>query len=160
MKTGLGLVTQLSQNLDLYTTVVWSISLKRKIRICYLLNTSASSTSYAVLFCTNLKLDAFSIYLYYKARFQIELIFRDSKQFTGLAQSLSAQIVVRRLERLCLRRQARDCTNWTFISILALLLLILLDGMLFNYMIPIQISSFLWLVTNAVDLTIVLLQPL
>jgi len=26
-----------------------------------------------------------SIYLYYKARFQIEFIFRDSKQFTGLA---------------------------------------------------------------------------
>jgi hypothetical protein len=30
------LVTQLSPNLDLYTTVVWSISLKRKLRICYL----------------------------------------------------------------------------------------------------------------------------
>jgi DDE superfamily endonuclease len=79
------LVTQLSPNLDLYTTVVWSISLKRKLRICYLLNNSASSCRYAVLFSTNLELDAFSIYLYYKARFQIEFIFRDSKQFTGLA---------------------------------------------------------------------------
>ncbi len=49
------------------------------------MNSSASSHSYAVLFCTNLKLDAYSIYLYYQARFQIELIFRDSKQFTGLA---------------------------------------------------------------------------
>lgn len=37
------------------------------------------------MFCTNLELDAFSIYLYYKARFQIEFVFRDSKQFTGLA---------------------------------------------------------------------------
>lgn len=79
------LVTQLSNDIDLYTTVVWSISLKRKIRICYLLKTAASSHSYAVLFCTDLQLDAYSIYLYYKTRFQIEFLFRDSKQFTGLA---------------------------------------------------------------------------
>jgi hypothetical protein len=78
-------VTQLADTLDLYTTVVWSINLKRKIRVCYLRNNSASSGSYAILFCTNLELDALSIYLYYKARFQIEFIFRDSKQFTGLA---------------------------------------------------------------------------
>lgn len=74
-----------SDNLALYTAVVWSISLKRPIRICYLLNNSGSDRSYAVLFCTNLKLNPYSVYLYYKARFQIEFIFRDSKQFTGLA---------------------------------------------------------------------------
>jgi hypothetical protein len=79
------LVTQLSNGVKLYTAIVWSISLKRKIRVCYLLNNFTSSCSYAVLFCTNLELDALSIYLYYKARFQIEFIFRDSKQFTGLA---------------------------------------------------------------------------
>jgi hypothetical protein len=79
------LVTQISDDLALYTAVVWSISLKRQIRLVYILNSSASSQRYAILFCTNLKLDANSIYLYYKARFQIEFIFRDSKQFTGLA---------------------------------------------------------------------------
>lgn len=79
------LVTQISDNLALYTAVVWSISLKRPIRICYLLNKSGAACSYAVLFCTNLNLNPCSIYLYYKARFQIEFIFRDSKQFTGLA---------------------------------------------------------------------------
>lgn len=78
------LVTQLSNGVDLYTAFVWSISLKRQIRIVYLLNNSASS-SYAVLFCTHLELDAYSVYLYYKSRFQIEFLFRDSKQFTGLA---------------------------------------------------------------------------
>ena len=79
-------VTQLTDDMELYTAVVWSISLKRKIRLVYLLRTSeSSSSSYAVLFSTDLKLDAYSIYLYYKARFQIELLFRDSKQFTGLA---------------------------------------------------------------------------
>ncbi len=30
-------------------------------------------------------LDALSLYRYYKARFQIEFLFRDGKQFTGLA---------------------------------------------------------------------------
>ena len=79
------LVTRISDSLALYTAVVWSISLKRPIRICYLLNNSGSSCSYAVLFCTDLKLNPYYIYLYYKARFQIEFIFRDSKQFTGLA---------------------------------------------------------------------------
>ncbi len=78
------LVTQLSNGIELYTAVVWSINLKRQIRIVYLLNNSASS-SYAVLFCTHLELDAYSIYLYYKSRFQIEFLFRDSKQFTVLA---------------------------------------------------------------------------
>jgi hypothetical protein len=39
---------------------------------------------YALLFCTDTQLDAVTIYRYYKARFQIEFIFRDAKQFTGL----------------------------------------------------------------------------
>ena len=78
------LVTQLPNGITLYTAIVWSINLKRQIRIVYLLNNSASS-SYAVLFCTHLELDAYSIYLYYQSRFQIEFLFRDSKQFTGLA---------------------------------------------------------------------------
>ena len=79
-------VSQLADNVDLYTTVVWSISLKRRIRLVYLLKRSNSnSISYVLLFSTDLELDAYSIYIYYKARFQIEFLFRDSKQFTGLA---------------------------------------------------------------------------
>ena len=80
------LVTQLTDNVELYTAIVWSISLKRLIRLVYLLKrTDSNSISYVLLFSTDLELDAFSIYLYYKARFQIEFLFRDSKQFTGLA---------------------------------------------------------------------------
>lgn len=107
------LVSQLSDDVDLDTTVVWSISLKRKIRLVYLLNNSASSPSYAVLFCTDLKLDPYSIYLYYKARFQIEFVFRDSKQFTGLSDC-----------------QARDLTklDFHFNSSLAALNLAKLDA--------------------------------
>jgi DDE superfamily endonuclease len=38
----------------------------------------------AVLFSTDMDLDALTILSYYKARFQIEFLFRDAKQFTGL----------------------------------------------------------------------------
>ena len=38
----------------------------------------------AVLFSTDVELDALSLYRYYKARFQIEFLFRDGKQFAGL----------------------------------------------------------------------------
>ena len=98
------LVTQLSNGIRLYTAVVWSINLKRQIRIVYLLNNSASS-SYAVLFCTHLELNAYSIYLYYKSRFQIEFLFRDSKQFTGLADCYGSRYPL---------GQARDLTKLDF----------------------------------------------
>ena len=39
----------------------------------------------ALLFSTDLKLAAKDIYRFYKARFQIEFLFRDAKQFTGLS---------------------------------------------------------------------------
>lgn len=39
---------------------------------------------YALYFCTDLNLDGYWIYRYYKARFQIEFLFRDAKQHTGL----------------------------------------------------------------------------
>jgi len=39
---------------------------------------------YALLFSTDVALAAKTIYRYYKARFQIEFLFRDAKQFTGL----------------------------------------------------------------------------
>jgi Transposase DDE domain len=39
----------------------------------------------AVLFSTDVGLKALTLYRYYKARFQIEFLFRDAKQFTGLS---------------------------------------------------------------------------
>ena len=39
---------------------------------------------YALLFSTDVALSAETIYRYYTARFQIEFLFRDAKQFTGL----------------------------------------------------------------------------
>ncbi|MDU9047329.1 MAG: transposase [Candidatus Electrothrix sp. Rat3] len=66
----------------IHTAIVNSVSLKRNIRIAYI--SRKGSDSYAVLFSTDINLDGLLIYKYYKARFQIEFLFRDAKQYTGL----------------------------------------------------------------------------
>ena len=65
-----------------YSAVVYSPSLQRKVRIAYLIN--KKHKTYAILFTTDLELEGYLIYRYYKARFQIEFLFRDAKQYTGL----------------------------------------------------------------------------
>jgi hypothetical protein len=83
-------VGEVDEDLYLYSQVVWHVSLKRKICIVYLLNTSdPKKTRVALLFSTDVQLSAESLYAYYKARFQIEFIFRDAKQFTGLCDCQS-----------------------------------------------------------------------
>nr|RNJ65433.1 MAG: hypothetical protein EDM05_31090 [Leptolyngbya sp. IPPAS B-1204] len=78
-------VEQLEPQLNLYTTVVWHVSLKRKIRVVCLIDTRrAGKTGYVLLFSSDMELDAKLIVQYYQARFQIEFIFRDANQFTGL----------------------------------------------------------------------------
>ena len=64
-----------------YEGIVYSKSLKRKIKLAYV---EQNSGAYAVLFSTDLNLDGQTIYLYYKSRYQIEFLFRDAKQFSGL----------------------------------------------------------------------------
>ena len=58
--------------------------LKRDIRIVYLCKKTKTGTAYALLFSTDTDINALTLYRYYKARFQIEFLFRDAKQFTGL----------------------------------------------------------------------------
>lgn len=78
----------INEHIRLYSGIVYSISLKRKIHLVYLLHTDTKDKqSYALLFSTDVTLDARTIYRYYTARFQIEFVFRDAKQFTGLTHS-------------------------------------------------------------------------
>lgn len=78
-------VGEVEKDTHLYTLVVNSIKLKCNIRLVYVLNLRhPDKPSYALLFSTDTDLEAKCIYRYYKARFQIEFIFRDAKQFTGL----------------------------------------------------------------------------
>lgn len=78
-------VKTLDDGVQLYTAVVWSVSLKRCIRLAYLLKEHAGKRSYVVLFSTDLEIDPHKLYRCYSARFQIEFIFRDARQYTGLA---------------------------------------------------------------------------
>ena len=85
-------VRQLELHLDLYTLVVWHVSLERQIRIAVVVDTrKPGKTGVALLFSTDIELDGEHILEYYKARFQIEFIFRDAKQFTGLCDAQTRQ---------------------------------------------------------------------
>lgn len=69
---------------SLYTAVVNSVHFKQNIRIVYLVKTIGEKIQTALLYSTDIALSAVEIYRIYKARFQIEFLFRDAKQFTGL----------------------------------------------------------------------------
>jgi hypothetical protein len=85
-------VGEVEPDVKLYTAVVWHMSLKRLIRIAYLIDQShCGKPRHALLFSSNVTLSALDIVRYYKARFQIEFIFREAKQFTGLADCQSTQ---------------------------------------------------------------------
>jgi hypothetical protein len=76
---------EVKPNVTLYTAVVYSINLKRKIRVVYLVNQhSAKRVCTALLFSTDIDFEPVRLYEAYRARFQIEFIFREAKQFTGL----------------------------------------------------------------------------
>jgi DDE superfamily endonuclease len=74
-----------AEHVHLYTALVWHVTLKRKLRAVILINRKApAKPRYIVLASTDLALDGRKLVELYGARFQIEFLFRDSKQFTGL----------------------------------------------------------------------------
>jgi DDE superfamily endonuclease len=74
------------EHIHLYTALVWHVSLKRKLRVVVLVNRKDPHEPRSiVLASTDVDLDGHKLVAYYVARFQIEFLFRDSKQFTGLA---------------------------------------------------------------------------
>jgi hypothetical protein len=72
-------------HLHLSTAVVWHKTLKRRLRIVVLLNQKdPAKPRFIVLASTDPNLNGRRLVDLYAARFQIECLFRDSKQFTGL----------------------------------------------------------------------------
>jgi hypothetical protein len=72
-------------HVTVYTAVVWHKSLGRKLRLVVLVNRKEpQKPRYIVLATTDVDLDADTVVRYYRARFQMEFLFRDAKQFTGL----------------------------------------------------------------------------
>jgi hypothetical protein len=75
-----------AEHLHLYTALVWHVTLKRKLRLVVVINRKVpTKPRYIVLASTDLALDGRKLVEWYGARFQIEFLFRDSKQFTGLS---------------------------------------------------------------------------
>lgn len=67
----------------LYHQVLNHVQLKRNLQAVVVVHTQHNR--YAVLFSTDVDLEPLKLYRYYKGRFQIEFLFRDAKQFTGLS---------------------------------------------------------------------------
>ena len=69
-----------------YTALLYSVALKREVRvvvICYHA-TPHRKAHREVLFSTDPAMSALDIIACYRARFEIEFVFRDAKQFAGL----------------------------------------------------------------------------
>ena len=77
--------THQEEDHQLWEAVCYSVRLKRKVKVVYLriLKNGKQTGKYALFFATDLKMNAREITLKYKARFQIEFLFRDAKQHTG-----------------------------------------------------------------------------
>jgi hypothetical protein len=69
----------------LHTAVVYSVSLERNIRVVRMqIGDGKEKNKYKLYFATDTQMDAALILKYYKSRFQIEFLYRDAKQHTGL----------------------------------------------------------------------------
>ena len=69
---------------QIYTATVNSPCFERTLRIAYLVKQVGKKIQTALLFSTDILQSAKDIQRMYKARFQIEFLFRDAKQFLGL----------------------------------------------------------------------------
>ena len=84
-------IKRLDDGTEIYSATVHSKTFKRDLRIV-LLRLSKENNKQAqhiILYSTDVNLDALMIIEYYKSRFQIEFIFRDAKQHTGLTNCQS-----------------------------------------------------------------------
>ena len=70
-----------------FTAVVNHKRLKRNLRIVVMVRQNKGKQSHRILFSTDMEIYPYQIVEWYAARFQIEFIFRDSKQFTGFGEA-------------------------------------------------------------------------
>ena len=73
-----------------YSALLYHVSLKRTLKVVLLLHTASKASAkpprQVLLFSTDLQVDAREIVRFYHARFQIEFLFRDTKNGAGLTQ--------------------------------------------------------------------------
>ncbi len=70
----------------MYTAIVWAVSLGREVRVVIVdyVDTDKKRQTRKVFFSTDTTMSARDIFDLYRTRFQLEFVFRDAKQFTGL----------------------------------------------------------------------------
>lgn len=74
-----------NEKATIYCAEVYSKSLKRIIKLVHVIYKNKKGKEiYKLYFSTDLSLEALEILDYYTTRFQIEFLYRDAKQFTGL----------------------------------------------------------------------------
>jgi SRSO17 transposase len=71
------------EHIVLYHHVLNHVPVKRNLQVVVVV--PSQRKRYAVLFSTDVDLDPLTLYRYSKARFQVEFLFRDAKQFAGLS---------------------------------------------------------------------------
>jgi len=77
-----------NQESTVHSAIVWSKSLKRDIRLVHVTYSSdKGKLTRKLYFCTDTQMDALEILDCYQSRFQIEFLYRDGKQHTGLTDS-------------------------------------------------------------------------
>lgn len=73
---------------SVYAAVVYSKALKRNIMLVHVTYLKANGKdAYKLYFSTDVSMDAADVLLYYQSRYQIEFLYRDGKQHTGLNDS-------------------------------------------------------------------------
>ena len=80
--------TVVDHQTTVYSAKVYSKSLKRNINIaCEITVSEQGKQTHKIYFSTDLDIEASDIIKYYRSRFQIEFLYRDGKQHTGLDHS-------------------------------------------------------------------------
>lgn len=87
LKDGYFSLTQSDENVQIYSGIVYSKSLKKDINIVLLRSKRKQKWVHKIYMTTDLELSADKILQYYQTRFQIEFLYRDGKQHTGLNDS-------------------------------------------------------------------------
>jgi hypothetical protein len=73
------------EGIEIYSAVVYSKAFKRDIKLAIaIFAKEGKEITRKLYFSTDLKQDGQKIVRYYRSRFQIEFLYRDAKQFTGL----------------------------------------------------------------------------
>lgn len=74
------------ENYRIFETTLYSKAMKRQIRVAvmHVYREDGTIKLHKIYFSTDLALSGIDIFCYYKARFQIEFLYRDAKQYVGL----------------------------------------------------------------------------